>query len=377
MTKPHDELSRLGDLPLLARLKKQAKGPSAIEQRLIEGAVLNLAGDAETPREMLFQHTVLCQTCLPFRDPGAAVRTWERQNGSVHLKVLAGEAMHPEQERFVEVGLPFGPKARLVLMHINQMALQQKTPEIELQDSLTKFVRRTLSLDPTGRNMRTVKDQLARLSASSIRLGVVKDGHAVTINSQIVSAFDIWFPKDERQRVLWPSTVRLSLDYWESLKEHAVPLVEDHIARLSHNALALDIYAWLANRLHRVPKNKPAHISWAALHGQFGQGYKSMTKFRQVFRVALKEVRTLYRAADVQEPITMTRPKKFRTSSGEISTTANRLFLPGDHGQFGTQGCVKACVFLKLSTVSLVRQNRVIHGQFGTKTTVSLVRKPI
>jgi hypothetical protein len=52
-------------------------------------------------------------------------------------------------------------------------------------------------------------------------LGVVKDGHAVTVNSQIVTAFDIWFPKDDRQRVLWPSTIRLSLDYWESLKAHA------------------------------------------------------------------------------------------------------------------------------------------------------------
>jgi hypothetical protein len=40
----------------------------------------------------------------------------------------------------------------------------------------------------------------------------------------------------------------LSLDYWESLKAHAVPLDEGHIARLSHSALALDIYSWLANR---------------------------------------------------------------------------------------------------------------------------------
>jgi hypothetical protein len=104
--------------------------------------------------------------------------------------------------------------------------------------------------------MRIVKDQLARLSASSIRLGVVKDGHALTVNSQIVSAFDVWFPKDDRQRVLWPSIVRLSLDYWESLRTHAVPLDEDHIASLSHSALALDIYAWLANRLRRIPTSQ-------------------------------------------------------------------------------------------------------------------------
>jgi len=207
--------------------------------------------------------------------------------------------MHPEKGRLVPLGLPFGPKARMILMHINQQAIQQKTPEIQIDETLSKFVRRTLELAPHGRNMRTVKEQLARLSAASIRLGVVKDGHAVTVNSHIVSAFDIWFPKDERQRVLWPSIIRLSLDYWESLKAHAVPLDEDHIARLSHSALALDIYAWLANRLHRVAANKPVTISWLALHGQFGQGYARIDNFRAAFKTALKEVLTLYKTARI------------------------------------------------------------------------------
>ena len=84
---------------------KTIKGPSAIEQRLIDGADIN----PDDPKSILFQHTVLCQTRLPFRDPGDEARTWERLNGNIHLKVLAGEATHPVQSRFVPVGLPFGP----------------------------------------------------------------------------------------------------------------------------------------------------------------------------------------------------------------------------------------------------------------------------
>jgi Plasmid encoded RepA protein len=315
MKKQPSGLTPVSDI--LPGLVKQIKGPTPIEQRLIEGAAQALTGDTGSPRDILYQHTVLCQTCLPFRDPGDDVRTWERLNGGVGLQVNAGAAFHPEEERFVPLGLPFGPKARMILMHINQIALQQKTPEIVIQDSLTSFVRRTLNLDPKGRNMRMVKDQLARLSAASIRLGFAKDGHAVTVDSKIVSAFDIWFPKDDRQRVLWPSTVKLSLDYWESLKAHAVPLEEDHIARLSHSALALDIYAWLANRLHRIPKNRPAPVSWAALHFQFGQGYARINKFRQVFRVALHEVRQLYRTAHVEEPA-RSKPTRTIAPTGEI-----------------------------------------------------------
>lgn len=307
-------LTPIGDF-LTPKLLREIKGPTPIQQRLIEGA----AGftDPGEPRDILYQHTVLCQTCLPFRDPGDEARVWERLNGSVHLKVLAGEAMHPEKARLVPVGLPFGPKARMILMHINQQALQQKTPEVEIQDTLTKFVRRALNLDPKGRNMRIVKEQLARLSAAAIRLGVVKDGHAVTVNSQIVTAFDIWFPKDDRQRVLWPSTIRLSLDYWESLKAHAVPLDEDHIARLSHSALALDIYAWLANRLHRIPANKPVTVSWPALHGQFGQGYNRVDNFRSAFRVALREVLALYKTArlDLHE---QRKPPRVYSQGGQL-----------------------------------------------------------
>ena len=283
------------------RMRRRLVGPTPIQSRLIETAAR--CAQEQEDQSILYQHSVFCQTCLPYRDPGDDVRVWERSNGRAHLKVLAGEAMHPREGRFVELGLPFGPKSRMILMHINQRALIAQSPVIEVEDSLTRFVGTVLNLDPKGRNIKAVKNQLARLAASSIRLGVVRDGQAITVNSNIVSAFDLWFPKDERQRVLWPSTVSLSLDYFQSLMSQAVPVDEAHIASLSHSALALDIYSWLAQRLHRIPVEKPQTVSWIALHAQFGQGYnpEHVRKFRQVFRVALKEVLTVYPAARVED----------------------------------------------------------------------------
>ena len=282
----HDQQSLFGDLLALTP-------PSRVQQRLIRSAV---EIEADDPDAILFQHTVFCQTGLPYRNPGDAVRIWERMNGHVHLKVLAGDAMHPQKGQLVPLGLPFGPKPRLILTHLNAEALRTGSEEIEIESSLTAFVRR-LRLDLHGRNMRTIKDQLSRLSASSVRLGIVRDGRAITVNSQIVTAFDLWFPKDARQRVLWPSIVRLSLDYFESLQRHAVPLDERAIAALSHSAMGLDIYAWLAQRLHRVRPGKPAFVPWAALRDQFGWHYQHMRKFKQVFRQTLDMVLSQYRAA--------------------------------------------------------------------------------
>lgn len=135
------------------------------------------------------------------------------------------------------------------MAHLNGEALRRQSPDIEVQASLTAFVKR-LRLDSGGRTIAAIKDQLARLSASHITLGMVRDGRAVTVNSQIVTAFDLWFPKDG-QRVLWPSTVKLSADYFNDLVKHAVPLHETALAALSGNAMALDVYAWLVSRLRK------------------------------------------------------------------------------------------------------------------------------
>lgn len=116
-----DGLTQVGEIvtPKLLRDIKRRSDPTPIMQRLIDGAARSVENPDE-PQSILFQHTVLCQTCLPFRDPGDEVRTWERLNGNIHLEVNAGKAMHPEQCRLVPLGLPFGPKARMILMHINQ-----------------------------------------------------------------------------------------------------------------------------------------------------------------------------------------------------------------------------------------------------------------
>jgi hypothetical protein len=122
----------------------------------------------------------------------------------------------------------------------------------------------------------------------------VSDDSAKTFKGQIVSEFDLWFSRDERQRVLWPTTVRLEQRYFESLMAHAVPLDERALGALSHSAMALDVYAWLAQRLHRIHPRENAFIAWTALRDQFGFGYADMRKFKQVFRTALCQVLAVY-----------------------------------------------------------------------------------
>jgi len=243
--------------------------------------------------EIAFSHSVLCQTNLPYKPTDE--RVWIRDQGNVSLRIEAGAARHPDTGKWVDLPLPHGEKPRLVMLHLNGEALRTGSPVIDVQDSMTAFVR-ALGIHVHGRNIRTLRDQLARLAAASIRLGI----GSTTIKTDVIDAFDLWWPDDAKQRTMWPSTVQLAPRYFDSLTKHAVPLDSRAVAALAHSALDLDIYAWLAQRLHRVPKGKPQTITWGALKTQFGPDYDRTRDFRRKFVLALKTVLTVYPNARIE-----------------------------------------------------------------------------
>jgi hypothetical protein len=265
------------------------------QERLIE------ASDAirsDRPERIDFLHTIQCQCGIPYRNPGEAVREWDRKQGDAVLRIEAGAAIDPRTGEFVKLGLPYGEKPRLVLIHLASEAVRNGSAVVDVEESMTAFAK-SLGVEPNGQQLKALKDQLARLAASTVRMGIVEEGRAVQVNTQIVSAFDLWFPKQPDQRVLWPSTVRLSEEYFQSLGRHAVPLDHRAVSALSASSMALDTYVWLAQRLHRVASGKPQFIPWAAAHEQFGQGFARVRDFRRRFLQTLAHVKCAYPSARI------------------------------------------------------------------------------
>jgi hypothetical protein len=116
-----------GRLTAVRRAKK-VNTLSRVHRRLIEPVELT---EQDNEPRLSFQHTVFCQTGLPYRNPGDAVRLWQRSQGDVLLEVQAGRVAHPATRNTVEVGLPWGAKPRLILAHLNAEALRQQSPVIE------------------------------------------------------------------------------------------------------------------------------------------------------------------------------------------------------------------------------------------------------
>ncbi len=298
MQKLEDAIERIKRIQEREAAKAKAEGRAAtitpIKRRMVESSVQIMGQPAD---EFLFQHTLFCQTVLPYRDPGPHVRAWERAQGDTRLYLEAGRIYDQNTDSPKPVGLPFGPAARLILCHLNTEALRRGDPQVEIEGSMTAFVRRLQGFEPNGAQIRRFKDQAARLSAALIRMVLVRDAGAFQIDTKIIEGFDLWKDKSEGGQATFPSVIVLSPRYFESLQNHAVPLDERAIAAIAHNAMALDVYCWLAQRLHRVDPKRGQFLAWTNLYEQFGQGYERVRKFREVFLNVLKLVKAQYPAA--------------------------------------------------------------------------------
>jgi hypothetical protein len=62
--------------------------------------------------------------------------------------------------------------------------------------------------------------------------------------------------------------------------------------------MALDLYCWLAYRLHVLPRARP--VSWSALKAQFGTGFRRLDHFRPVFLENLELATAVYPDAKVE-----------------------------------------------------------------------------
>jgi hypothetical protein len=99
------------------------------------------------------------------------------------------------------------------------------------------------------------------------------------------------------QLPLWQERVRLDEGFFQSLIEHPLPIREAAIRQISNRSMAIDLYIWLAYRLH-APRG-PVEVSWQTLRRQFGESYGELWFFRCGALSPLKLVQAVYPEAKV------------------------------------------------------------------------------
>lgn len=275
----------------------------------------NIYMDKATIRDADYIHSVLCQVGLPRKQPfqlneeGGKIldekgnpilaREFERRSGNSSLLIKAGECW--DGLNWVKQPLPYGTIPRLSLVYIISEALRKKDPVINIGETLTDFMLSIGVSKSGGKYGRYdyVKKQIRALSVCELKLGVssAMDARSITINP--ISEFRAWLSDSNAQKVLWPGEITLSKQFFDSIITHSVPLDKRALRELGDSALALDIYFWLAHRLHRSKRDGEL-IRWPALRSQFGQEYKNLFHFKEEFSQKLRQALTQYVTAKVK-----------------------------------------------------------------------------
>lgn len=260
--------ARKAELDALPREKRR--------RAIVRGVFEN---SAPTPADIRHIHSVLAVCGLPYERLPSGTLRHERRQGQMSLVMTAGQLMTPNGE-WKQQALPFGPKARLILMHLCSEAVRQKSATIEIADTFTAFVRELGFSDSGGKAgpLTAFKEQLNSLAACSINIGTWDGTTAKTKRFSPISEFQMWLSDNPAQRSLWPSTLTFSPEMFESLKRHALPVNVNAVRAFAGSARKLDLYFWLGYRLHNI--DQPLHISWQALTEQFGTGFTRERAFR-------------------------------------------------------------------------------------------------
>lgn len=280
--------------------EKSTKKPKPLTKREKAIVEVGVKIDSEPPKpnDLTFMHSMMCQVGLPRKKVDSL--EFERVCGNAGVSLRAGKVWDGKQ--FVQQQLPYGTIPRLIMTYLNTSALRHKSPIVEVGGTTGQFMKR-LGMSLTGGKTGTYtafRKQMQALAACEITFGLTTATKAITYNGSPIKKFDAWLSNTEEHPALWPAEIQFSQEYYETLINHAVPLDLRAMEALSGSALAMDIYAMLAERLHRI-SGRPVILHWKNLREQFGQEYRDPKNFKQAFLKQLKSAQAVYPKAKVKQ----------------------------------------------------------------------------
>jgi hypothetical protein len=277
---------------LIERQGKQAALLLETDRRAVEAAAAYLA-DEDTG--IGFLYSGWCQAALPHKKL-AEDQEWQIRSDHVNMLVQPG-LRTSNVGRAEKIGVPYGSRARLIMLYVQSEALRTTSRDVGLGRSMNQWLFR-MGIPLGGKSIHSIRDQAERISRCSFTFdgkGVKAGGIGrMTIFDRAIFADADGIPG---QGTLFPQVAKLSEQFFQQLTNHPVPLEEAAVRAISNNSMALDLYAWLAYRLHVL--RGPTPVSWSALKGQFGGGFESMRHFRPSFLDNLRLALAVYRSAKV------------------------------------------------------------------------------
>lgn len=251
---------------------------------------------ADETQAIGISYSGFCLTSLPHKKlPDDQV--WQKKGHRVTLLIEPGRMMRKGKAQPALYGVPYGARARMILLFLQTQAVRTGSREVDLGRSMWAWMGR-MGIAWGGETARAMREQAARISACSLKFfWEDEDSDGWARGAIVSSGLRFHAAADPDQGRLWEERVSLDETFFRALCDHPVPIQEAAIRELRDRSVSLDLYVWLAWRLHTLQKLTP--ISWAALHAQFGGGFREIRHFRPRFVESLAAAVAAYPAARV------------------------------------------------------------------------------
>ena len=254
--------------------KARQQAVSRHERAVIEAAYQVLGEENEG---LGFTYSGFALTSLPHKAPMDTV--WRREGYNLTLILQSGVDRQGEP-----VGLPYGSYSRFILLFLQSEAVKTNSREIELGRSMQVWLGR-MGLSIGGNSYRLVKEQARRISLCRLTFYSHFGDQEILRNGAFVEgAINVTGALPD-QPAFWQDRVRLDEAFYRALRDHPVPVSEAALRAIGPRSMTLDVYIWLAYRLHALKRD--TEVSWAALYHQFGAGFKRLRAFRAQFAESL------------------------------------------------------------------------------------------
>ena len=256
------------------------------ERLVIDTAYQVLTDDAE---KMGFTYSGFALTSLPHK-PQTEL-TWKRDGHNLTMLIQSGVDRSGKP-----LGLPYGSYARFILLFLQSEAIRTQSREIELGRSMRVWLG-SMGLSIGGMTYKKVNEQARRISGCSLTFYADREGAQIKSRGGFVKSELTMYNLVGDQPALWQDRVLLDEDFYRALREHPVPVSEMALRAIGPRSMVIDVYIWLAYRLHALKKD--IEVGWPALFSQFGAGFATIRRFRQHFLECLAIAMAAYPEAMV------------------------------------------------------------------------------
>jgi len=260
----------------------------------VNAAVATLAAraaDANGSDDALYASVLV--TGLPHKKldhPGVPLR-WEHECAQACLRYESRNA----------TGLPYGAKARMVLLYLQTEAIRNNSPEVELGPSMHAWLRSMTRQTPGGMTYRIIREQATRLFDCQLSI-MWKSFSAQPLHAPLVRGLSnaSGEPHGTAQchaEESIPARAVLHEAVFQAIRASAVRVRRSAIQCISHNGTAMDQYILMSQRLPTLPAS--VAIPWPALAARFGTNYKRFSQMRPRYLDALRLALAVYPEARI------------------------------------------------------------------------------